>query len=210
MKRILLWAIILVLTSCSSTRFVDSWKNSEVSALQPDKLLVIGMTDNLTARKIFEQELKTALTRRNIKAEESSIFLDGSFTESKKSQEEINAMIAELSADGFDAVMITAVKGVDENRSYTRGYYTVRYNWQRFGRYYFRYQDVYYHPGYYDDYKVYHVETSLYDIKADENKSLVWVGSFDIVNPRNITSTVDDYVEKIIQQLEQEGLIDAL
>jgi len=201
---------MVLLISCSSTRFVDSWKNKEIASFQPQKLLVIGMTDNLTARKIFEEELQTALSQRGMKAFESEDVLERSFTDSKKSEEEIDAMTNELSKEGFDAVILTAVKGIDEIQSYDHGYYTIDYRWVRFGRYYYRYQDVFYTPGYYDDYKVYHIETSVYNINQEEDRSLVWVGSFDIVNPQTISATVKDYVSRIILQLEKEGVINRL
>jgi len=66
---------------------------------------------------------------------------------------------------------------------------------------------MYFDPGYYDDYKVYHVETSIYFLKEDEEKSLVWVGSFDIVDPSSITITISEYVEQIVKQLEKDGVI---
>ena len=210
MKKIAFVIGLVILSSCSSTRFVDSWRNKEITTFKPQKLLVVGMTDNLTGRKIFEEELKKAFVQRNMNALESSLVFDEAFTTSKKSEAEIDEMIKKLSDDGFDAVVITAVKGVAERRSYTSGYYTVGYHWSRFGRYYYRFQDVYYTPGYYDDYRVYHVETSIYNINEDNNKSLVWVGSFDIVNPQTITSTVKDYVNRTVKQLEREKLIDGL
>ncbi len=190
---------------------MDSWKNPEINRFEPNKLLVVGMTDNLTARRIFEEQLRIALSRRGINASESSEIIDASFTNSKKTEDEIAAMKDELIEDGFDAVIITAVIGVDERRSYRSGYYTFGYSrWYRFGRYYYRFQDVYYTPGYYQDYRVFHVETSIYNFKEDEDRSLVWVGTFDIIDPSGITSTVNDYVNRIIHQLEEEGLIVAL
>lgn len=210
MKRITVIIGLLLIVACSSTRFVDSWRNQEISSFAPKKLLVIGMTDNLTARKIFEEELKSAFVHRNINAVESTIVFDKNFTNSKKSEEEINQMIQEISKEGFDSVIITSVKGVDEERDYPSGYYTVGYNWTRFGRYYYRFQDIYYTPEYYDTYKVYHVETSIYNINEDENKSLVWVGALNLVNPQTITATVEDYVTTIIKQLEREKLINKL
>lgn len=199
----------LILTACSSTRFVDSWKNREITKFDPEKVLIIGMTDNLTARKIFEEELKIAFTKRNINAYESSIMFDNTFSNSEKSEEEIDAMKDELIAKGFDAVVVTAVIGVDDKREYQPGtYYPMGYSWYRFGRYYFRYQRMYYDPGYYNDYRVYHVETSIYNIKEDSNKSMIWVGAFDIVDPSNISATVRDYVEQIVRHLEKEGLVD--
>lgn len=210
MKKLACILGIMMLTACSSTRFVDSWKNKEITVFQPQKLLVIGMTENLTARRIFEEELKEQFMKRGINAHESSVAIDQSFTASKRSEEEIEAMKEKLLEKGFDAVVITAIIGVDDNREYNSGYYTFGYNWYRFGRYYYRFQDVYYVPDYYSDYKVYHIETSIYSIQEDEYKSLVWVGTFDIVDPVNITSTVDDYVARIISQLERENLIDTL
>jgi len=207
MKKIAFVLGFLMVASCSSTRFVDSWKNKEITSFQPQKLLVIGITDNLTARKIFEEELKIAFLRRGINAIESSEVFNKSFTDSKKSEEQIEVMIERLLENGFDAAVITAVVGVDDKRQYHSGYYALGDRWYRFGRYYYRFQNVYYTPEYYNDYKVYHVETSIYNIKEDTDKSLVWVGTFDIVDPHDITSTVDDYVERIVIQLEREKLI---
>lgn len=210
MKKIIVIIGLMVLASCSTTRFVDSWKNPEVTSFNPAKVLVVGMTDNLTARKIFEEDLKNAFVQRNINAIESNEVLDDTFTSSRKSEQEINEMIEEISLEGFDAVVITAIKGVDEKISYNDGYYTVGYRWSRFGRYYYRYQDIYYTPRYYETYNVYHVETSIYNLNGPENKSLVWVGAIDLVNPQKISTSVKDYVDSIIEQLEIENLIKKL
>ncbi|NHF59707.1 hypothetical protein FK220_010165 [Flavobacteriaceae bacterium TP-CH-4] len=210
MKKITLILGIIFMTSCSSTRFVDSWKNEEIVAFRPKKLLVIGMTDNLTARKIFEEELKKEFTKRGINAHESTTVLEESFTDAQRSEREIEMMKEKLVDEGFDAVAITAVVGVDDKRNYRSDYYTFGYDWYRFGRYYYRFQRVYYTPGYYNDYKVYHVETSIYNIEEDTEKSLVWVGTLNIVDPYSITATVNDYVARITKQLEREGIIDPL
>ena len=93
---------------------------------------------------------------------------------------------------------------------YTRGHYFYTTRWVRFGRYYYRFQDIYYEPGYYSDYQVFHIETALYDIAQDSDKSLLWVGSFDIVNPAIISETVNDYVKRIVRQLEREEVIQKL
>lgn len=207
MKKIAFIIGLLVVVACSSTKYIDSWKNKEITSFKPQKLLVIGITDNLTARKIFEEELKKAFITRNIHAEESILIFDDNFTKSKKSEVEIDKMIKKISNEGFDAVVITAVKGVDEKRSYNRNYNTVNNRWSKFGYYYFIFQDVYFTPDYYETYKVYTIETYIYSINEKENKSLIWVGSFNLVNPQKITPTIKDYVNKIIKQLETDKLI---
>ena len=210
MKKVILLLSVVLLSSCSSIRVVDSWKNDEVLSFKPQKILVLGVTDNLTARKIFESKLAEEFERRNISASESTEVFDVSFTNSEKTNDEIDRMEGQLKDKGFDAVIISVVKGVDENRNYSNGYYTVNYNWRRFGRYYYRYQNIYYNPGYYNEFKTYHVETSIYNVKEDDKKSLVWVGALDIVDPQNISDTVNEYVAKIVQQLEKEGVITKL
>ncbi|MFZ2283778.1 MAG: hypothetical protein WAV86_07880 [Lutibacter sp.] len=211
MKRIALFIGILLFSACSSTRFVDSWKNPGITSFEPKKMLVMGMTDNLTARKIFEEKLKNAFVLRNIYAVESTDVIDGTFTNAKKSEQEIDEMTKKIAAQGFDTVVITSLKGVDERVNYHTEYYpTIGYRWSRFDRYYYWYQDIYYTPQYYDSYKVYNVETVIYNINEDDTKSLVWVGALNLVDPQTITSTVNEYVDKIIKQLEHEKLIKAL
>ncbi len=207
MKKLALILSILIVSACSSTRLVDSWKNEEITSFNPQKLLVMGVTDNLTARKIFESKLTTAFRKRGISAFESSEIFDNSFTNSEKTEVEIDHMIDRLKDNGYDAVIISVVKGVEDNRNYRDGYYTVNSHWRRFGRYYYRFQDVYYNPGYYNDFKTYHVETSIFNVKEADQRSLVWVGSLDIVDPKDITQTVNEYVHKIVRQLEKETLI---
>lgn len=212
MKKIVFILGVLMVSACSSTRFVDSWRNREVTTFNPDKILVVGIADNLTARKIFEERLKNEFTRRNIAAYESSVVFDGSFTDSRKSEAEIDAMRDQLIADGYDAVVITAIIGTDNRQQYrSGGYYTFGpHLWYGFGPYYYRFQDIYFTPDYYDAHKVYQVETSIYNLKKEGNKSLVWVGTFNIVDPSSITEAVNDYVERIVDQLEKEGLMVAL
>ena len=211
MKRIALFIGMLLLSACSSTRFLDSWRNSEIISFEPKKMLVIGMTDNLTARKIFEEKLKNAFVLRNIYAMESTDVLDNGFTTSKKSEQEIDKMLKRIADEGFDTVVITSVKGVDERVNYQTEYYpNIGYRWSRFGRYYYWYQDIYYRPQYYNTYKVFNVETVIYNINEDDTKSLVWVGALNLVDPQTISSSVNDYVESIIKQLEKENLIKAL
>lgn len=69
------------------------------------------------------------------------------------------------------------------------------------------YQDIYIDPTYYERYNIYNIEATLYDLKEDNVKSLVWVASYDIVDPKAINATVKDYVKRIIKSLEDETII---
>ncbi len=202
MKKIIAGLIFIMLISCTSTRLVDRWRNPEANEFKPQKIMILGITQNLTARKIFEEDLKTEFLNRNIDAAESTMVLGDDFTQSMKSEAEIEALNAKLISKGFDALVVTVVKGVDEIHSFQP-----ENHWPQFGRYYYRFQDIYYNPGYYNDYKVYRVETSVYNIRETNGKSLVWVGDFEIVDPQKIRTSVTDYVKAITNRLEQDDII---
>lgn len=207
MKQIIYLLSFLLFTGCASSKMVDSWKNDAYNNYQPQKVLIVGLTENLTARTIFESQLKMEFKNRGIDAVESYAVFTPSFTSVKQTEAEIQDAIKDFSKDGFDAVLISAVRGVDEKMSYSGNQFRTGYSWHRFGRYYYLYQDVYYDPGYYNKYKVFHVEASLYDLKKNDEKALVWVASYDIIDPKKIDRTVDNYINAIVKSLEQENLI---
>lgn len=211
MKRSLYYiaALLLLLTSCSTAKMTDTWVNQEYTNYQPKKVLIVGLTDNLTARRMFEEQLKTELTNKGINAVESYDVFKPTFTSLKQTEEEIQNEVKRIYNEGFDAILISAVKGVDEKVSYSGDNYRRDYYWRRFGRYYYLVQDIYFVEGYYNRYNVYHIEASLYNLKEDNDKSLVWVASYDIVDPKRINTTVTKYVSAIIKSLEEEQIITA-
>ena len=211
MKKIIYaFGIILVLSNCSSARMVDSWRSQEYNNYKPKKVLIVGVTENLTARKKFESQLKTELKIRGIDAVESYDVFAPTFTSLKQTEEAIKKEVEKISNNGFDSVLISAVKGVDEKTTYTGDWYITDYYWRRFGRYYYLYQDVYFDRGYYNKYKIYNIESSLFNLKENNDKSLVWVASYNIVDPSSINTTVNDYVKAITKSLEKEGIINKI
>jgi hypothetical protein len=198
---------VLLLTSCSAAKMTDTWVNKEYLNYQPKKVLIVGLTDNLIARKMFEEQLKTELINRGIDAVESYDVFKPTFTSLKQTEEDIENEVKRISNEGFDAILISAVKGIDEKTSYSGDTYRRDYYWRRFGRYYYLVQDVYFTEGYYNEYEIYHIEASLYNLKENNDKSLVWVASYDIVDPKRINTTVTNYVTAIIKSLEEERLI---
>lgn len=199
---------MLILFSCSSTRFVDSWTNDALSpAFHSEKMLVLAMTDNLTARQIFEEELGRALYERGINNEKAYGTFDADHTGAQLSESEIDQMAAELVSKGFDAAIITSVKGVERQHLHEPATVYVYPYYGRFGRYYYYYQDIYYGPPGYREYDVYHVESALYRLGGSEDNTLVWVGSFDITDPISIRETVDDYVKSLMAQMDKERIL---
>lgn len=196
-----------LLLSCSSVKTIDSWVNKDYSGYSPKKVLVVGLTDNLTARKVFEEQLVLELKKRGIHAVESFDVFKTEFTSVRQTEDNIQNEVERLVDNGFDAILISAVKGVKEQVAYSSDIYVRDYYWRHFRPYYYMYQDIYVDPTYYERYNIYNIEATLYDLNKDDVKSLVWVASYDIVDPKTINATVKDYVKSIIKSLENEAII---
>jgi len=210
MKKVIYFIIFSLLIGCSSTRLVNSWKDPDTKSFNPKKLVVVGMTQNLNARTLFEQKLKDQLSSRGINTVKSLDIFKQDFTHSKKTEEDITEAVKMLAEKGIDAVLVSAVKGIENKTIAHQGYYDVDYRYHRFRNYYFIYQDIYFQPRYYDAYKIYHIESSLYSINPDSERTLVWAGYIDIIDPAQINKTINDYVKEVIKNLEKEQLIKEL
>jgi hypothetical protein len=51
------------------------------------------------------------------------------------------------------------------------------------------------------------IEISLFNLINNTEKSLVWVASYDIVDPQKINATIKDCVNALETSLEEEGFI---
>ncbi len=210
MKKLCYFMLFSILIGCSSTRLVNSWRNPDTPIFKTDKMLVVGITQNINARSLFEEKLRSQFFLRDINAVKSLEIFEPDFTLSQKSEKDIKKEVKMIKDQGFDAVLVTAVKGIENKKVSEKDYRDVNYRFNRFKDYYFMHQDIYYQPGYYEEYKVYHVESSLYSITSDAERTLVWTGSIDIIDPSKVHNTVIDFVDRIIKSLEKEQLIKKL
>lgn len=202
--------IVLILVGCSSTKLTESSKNSSYTNYQPKKVLVLGVTSNDEARDIFERGIKYALNKRNIQACEGSNVLNPEFTNLKQAETAVEKEVGKLAELGFDAILIAAVKGYEEKIPFKGNIFSNENNLQGFENYYFLNQDIYQDTGYYDKYKVFHIETSLYNIKSKNEKSLVWIAFYDVVNPQKIKTTIKQCNSAILKALEKDDIIPSI
>jgi len=207
MRTFSLVLLALLFFNCSSTSLTKHWINPNYTTFIPKNILVIGVTPDLNVRKIFEFQLIRELNARQVNAVQSHVVFEESFQDSKKTEAEIEAQLNKLISAGYDAILISVVKAVENNVSYSGKSYTLDYRLRKFIGYYLAYQDAYFNQEYYDSYNVYTIETSLYSLKKDSNKSRIWSSTYDIVDPRNTRKSTNDYIKKIIKSLEKEGFI---
>ncbi|WP_298516789.1 hypothetical protein [uncultured Kordia sp.] len=207
MRILYLVSIVFFMVSCSAIKRSDRWKNPEFTEFNPKNILVVGVTPDFEARSNFEFVLVKALNARNINAIQSSVVFEKLFQDTTKTEEEIEAQIHKLLTVDYNTVLISSVKGVQENESRSGASPKFDYNLQRFLGSYLASRDDYFSQDDYKKYKVFYVETAMYTLKKGEEKSLVWYETYTIIDPSNIAEITDDYVKVIIKSMEKEKLI---
>jgi hypothetical protein len=210
MKFTIILILGLLTTSCSTTELVENWKNPDIDSYNPSKILLVGMTSNIEARQKFEKQLQDEYDLRGVKSVKSLELFEPSFTTEKKTEEEFKMLETKLINDGFDTVLFTKVIGVEDKIAYKKNYDGYDNTHMRFSDDYLKYQDAFYNPDYYEEYMVYHTETSMYCICPTKDRELIWKGYIDITDPESISKTVNDYVRLVIVVLEEQQLINPI
>src|SRR5680860_49750 len=198
---------LLLVCSCSSTSLVENWKNPDIVWFDAQKVLIVGMTRNETARVSFESKLKKEFDKRDGEAMRSLDVFDVSFTDSRKTEKELDNVEESLLDKDFDAILFTKITGSEDRESFIR---TIS-RWDNYqGRFkddYRKHQGIYYDEDYYDKFTVYHAETTLYCICESKERAMIWRGSIDITDPKNIEKSIDDYIKLVVLALEEQDLI---
>lgn len=203
------WIVILLiaLMGCSSTELVENWKNPDIVLFNADKVLLVGMTQNMEAREEYETKLHKEFKERGVEAMRSIDLFDVEFTSSERSEEELARVQQQLLDKGFDAILFTKVVGMENIESFRKSMANLDEYYGGFEEDYLQHQNIYYDSEYYDDYSIYHTETSLYCICIEKERELIWRGSIDISDPIDAKKTINDYIKLVVLAMEEQDLI---
>lgn len=199
--------IIWIFLGCSSTQLVDNWKNPDIVIFDASKVLIVGMAQNEDARETFETRMKRQFTRRGVEAVRSIDLFDVAFTSASRSEQELTEVEQQLLDKDFDAILFTKVLGYENKQTFRNRISELDSYYDRFRDDYLSHQGIYYDESYYDDFTVYHAETSLYCICVGKERELIWRGTIDITDPVDIKKTIDDYIKLVVLAMEEQDLI---
>jgi hypothetical protein len=210
-------SLIILLSGCSSVNVLNSWKGDNVSAIMEKNVIVIARTDNNKARTDFENEIVKQLSARGIKATASytkfpKLNPDQEVTEERKAE-----IIASLLKQGFNAVVLTVVKDVEEmtKGTYEEAHYSGGTYYGYYPRYYGGLYTYYNNPSSYStlgNYEAesftvqtannYVLETVIYDLDETDEKQLVAVVTSKIEDPENVSVAAKQYVKAIAKSFD--------
>lgn len=199
--------LVLLLAGCSSVRLESSVKNPDIVLFHSSKLLVVGMSSDPTSREAFESRLQRAFQSEGVETLRSIDLFDVTFTQSERSEEELDQFERQLLDKDFDAILFTKVIGSETRTSLRKKIKEVGESYDRFGEDYLLHQGIYYDRSYYELATDYYTETSLYCICEGKERNLIWRAEIEISNPRDIDKVVTDYIGVLLEEMENLQLI---
>ncbi|WP_396633991.1 hypothetical protein [Maribacter sp. R86514] len=197
----------LMLMGCSSISLVENWKNPDIVIFNANKVLIVGMAQNDDTREDFETKLQKEFTSRDVEAWRSIDIFDLSLTDSRKTEKELDDVEQSLLDKDFDAILLTKIIGSENRENFVKSISRWDDHQSRFNDDYLEHQGIYYDDNYYDQYTIYHAETTLYCICEGKERAMIWRGIIEITEPNNIDKAIKDYVKMIIVAMEDQDLV---
>ncbi len=195
LRSIAITITIFLLGACASTsKPIGEWRDGGFTG-RINNILIIGVTSRSTRRRFFEDEFVKGLATVGVQAIPSYRLIESSM--------QLNRSIVERAIKGqnLGAVLVTRLVGVkdeavykppanyDDERGYM-GYYD--HAWKETS------------TGYYSQYQVFTLETTLYDTVSGK---LIWSmqsEAMEASQPRNI---IQDQMALVIETLAKQELI---
>jgi len=199
-------ALLLLATSCSSSKLVHEWKSPDAYNFEANKVLVIGISADTELRRTFESKVTQALEKKDVIAVKSVDFFEKSFTDQQQSEAQLDEIESNLLEAGFDAILFAKITGQESRVSLGQSYRNLTGNNGTFKDYYFTYQHIYSHDRE-EQYQVYHTETSVYCICPGKERDLLWQGEIEIVDAERVQKNINDYIKILLNALEERQLL---
>lgn len=192
--------------SCSSTKLVSSWKNPDNPIFEANKVLVVGLTNDVSTRRVFESQLSASLEKEGVIAVRSVDFFEAAFTQVEQSEEDLNAIESQLLDAGFDAILFSKILGVEQKVTMIQTFRDIGETYNGFKEDYIGSQSYYYRRSQPEAYKLYHAQTNLYCICPVKDRELIWSGNIDVVD-QNLNKNLNNYIQLLTKQLAADNIL---
>lgn len=208
---ILILLSVLMMNCRPSTEITGSWKNPNQQAMAASEkiqtIMVTALTERTNVRQTVEDEVAAALKKEGFRMIKSIEVLPPTFTNGQ--QPDKSKLLDRIKGTDADAILTIALIDKETETRYTPGdaaYAPV----PRFGYYgtfwgYFNtWSPRLYSPGYYDEDKIYFLETNLYDAKSEE---LLWSAQSQTYNPNSLPDFSRQFSKVVVTAMRDEGLL---
>ncbi len=202
----LLLLVSIFISGCSSTKLVQEYKNPETINFEANKVLVVGISADKELRRTYEKKMVDALEKEGVIGVKSIDFFEKSFTDNKKSIQQLNTIENQLLKAGFDAILFTKITGKESRVTVVNSYQNFSNNYPTFEDYYYGNQHLYFKEKQ-ERYQVYTTETSLYCICPGKERDLLWSGEIELVDGNRVNRNINSYITVLFKNLEENNLL---
>jgi hypothetical protein len=191
--------LFLIIASCATTTLDSVWRDPNYQGGKLKKVLVIGVAKKQANRRLFEDKFVAQLKTYGTDAIASYTIIP---SEEKLDKDTVETKIKTL---GVGAVLVTRLVDIKKETDYvpTTGYPSRSYQNDWYGGYSRRYRSVN-SPGYYAQYEVVKLETTIYDTQTEK---LIWSALSDTVLEDSVKVAIESVIKAIIKSLSDNQLI---
>ena len=193
---------MILMNSCATKDIVREWSPSEDHEQKLEKILIMGLVNQVSLRNDVEYEMTDAAHKFGLKATNSMAMFP---PELGKPFEDAEKLRLRLQERGFDAIITVAIIDIEAERYVgpEKKYVPMVY-YNRFTNYYHRTEVLVYKPGYFSLKTRYFLETNIYELKAGR---LIWSGRSTVFDPQDVERFVPRYSKKLFKELQITGII---
>ncbi|HZD40506.1 MAG TPA: hypothetical protein VE131_07280, partial [Terriglobales bacterium] len=194
-------SLMLVITGCASNRIVTQWSNPDYAERPIHRIMVIGISEQTSVRRGFEDQFVQQLRAAGYGAVASYRYIPEN---GKVSEARLKRALERSDADG---ALITRLVRVEEKTRFSPGYYYHEpFAFHGFYGWYSHAWNGFYEPPREYHYNVYVSETTLYDLSKDE---VVWAATLRTKETENFKEAVEDYAQTVIEALKSKNVLAA-
>ena len=186
--------LVATLGGCASTKMTSSWRLPEAGPLQFEKVMALVLVKDAGVRRSGEDELVRQIQR----AEAVPAYR---LLEERDLEDEAKVREA-IQSSGVDAVVVMRPVYDEKEVTYNPGSYPGHY-YSFYGYYGWGY-GISYAPGYYQEDRVFGVETNIYDV---ETGKLAWSGISQTTNPEGVRKTVAETAKAVRNEMRKYGFV---
>ncbi len=187
----------VLLNACAPTKLTETWVDKSFKGKTVSNVLVIGIADEESNRRLFENTFVQQLKAVGVAAVSSADVIP--IPANKKLEKE--TILQAINKFNNDAVLITHVAGMDSSTAYqpavvSRG---VGYN----GYYRYAYNRVIV-PSRVTSHTKIRLKTNLYDA---ESEKLIWSGQSQSRKPDFVITLIDEVIEVVVKDMQKNKLL---
>lgn len=192
--------VSVLLASCASTRFTSAWHDREYTGPALKKIVVVGISEETAARRVFEDNFAKALNEAGVEAVPGYTLIP---VNPGRPVDDLREAVERIHADG---VLVARSLRAERRLDYTPGHVRVV-------------PGVGYHSGFWGyygsaiideprlySYSVITIETNLWPTTKDGK--VLWSAISETTDPDNVRKASEELAKLVIKALAEQKLIE--